>query len=123
MGESRNLECWKFLDWRLNSENDSRIHGQPSFFLISFANHSVEPPDKTFILTDSLDSYVLTDWLSVEKVLEIGLKVGFLYMSPISCVSGRWVWPSSLQDGPKPMDTHPQFSDLFFFIRSRMTVS
>ena len=23
-------ECWKFLDWRLNSENDSRVHGQPS---------------------------------------------------------------------------------------------
>ena len=24
-------ECWKFLDWRLNSDNDSRLHGQPSF--------------------------------------------------------------------------------------------
>jgi hypothetical protein len=24
-------ECWKFLDWRLNSENDSRVHGQPSW--------------------------------------------------------------------------------------------
>ena len=23
-------ECWKFLDWRLNSDNDSRLHGQPS---------------------------------------------------------------------------------------------
>ena len=24
-------ECWTFLDWRLNSENDSPVHGQPSF--------------------------------------------------------------------------------------------
>lgn len=23
-------ECWTFLDWRLNSENDSPVHGQPS---------------------------------------------------------------------------------------------
>ena len=23
-------ECWKFLDWRLNSDNDPRLHGQPS---------------------------------------------------------------------------------------------
>ena len=23
-------ECWKFLDSRLNSDNDSRLHGQPS---------------------------------------------------------------------------------------------
>ena len=22
--------CWKFLDWRLTSENDLRLHGQPS---------------------------------------------------------------------------------------------
>ena len=25
------LEFNKFLDWRLNSENDSRVHGQPSW--------------------------------------------------------------------------------------------
>ena len=26
------ISCrWKFLDWRLNSENDSRVHGQPSW--------------------------------------------------------------------------------------------
>jgi hypothetical protein len=24
-------ECWKILDWGLNSENDSRVTGQPSF--------------------------------------------------------------------------------------------
>ena len=29
--ESKKRECWKFLDWRLNSENDSRLHGQPFF--------------------------------------------------------------------------------------------
>jgi len=29
--ETKKRECWKFLDWRLNSENDSRVHGQPSF--------------------------------------------------------------------------------------------
>ena len=28
--ESKERECWKFLDWQLNSENDSRLHGQPS---------------------------------------------------------------------------------------------
>ena len=28
--ESKERECWKFLDWRLTSENDSRLHGQPS---------------------------------------------------------------------------------------------
>ena len=28
--ETKKRECWKFLDWRLNSENDSRVHGQPS---------------------------------------------------------------------------------------------
>ena len=28
--ESKERECWKFLDKRLNSENDSRLHGQPS---------------------------------------------------------------------------------------------
>ena len=27
--ESKEWECWKLLDWRLNSENDSRLHGQP----------------------------------------------------------------------------------------------
>ena len=27
--ETKKRECWKFLDWRLNSENDSRVHGQP----------------------------------------------------------------------------------------------
>jgi hypothetical protein len=32
--ESKERECWKFLDWRLNSENDSRLHGQPS--IVSF---------------------------------------------------------------------------------------
>ena len=29
--ESRNLECWKFLDSRVQAENDSGVHGQPSF--------------------------------------------------------------------------------------------
>ena len=28
--ETKERECWKFLDWRLASENDSRLHGQPS---------------------------------------------------------------------------------------------
>ena len=28
--ETKERECWKFLDWRLNPENDSRVHGQPS---------------------------------------------------------------------------------------------
>eukprot|EP00415_Alexandrium_ostenfeldii_P000425 UN0425 len=28
--EAKERECWKFLDWRLNSENESRVHGQPS---------------------------------------------------------------------------------------------
>ena len=32
--ESKERECWKFLDWRLNSENDSRLHGQPSNALL-----------------------------------------------------------------------------------------
>ena len=32
--ETKKRECWKFLDWRLNSENDSRVHGQPSFATI-----------------------------------------------------------------------------------------
>eukprot|EP00415_Alexandrium_ostenfeldii_P002546 UN2546 len=35
--EAKERECWKFLDWRLNSENESRVHGQPSigvFFLL-----------------------------------------------------------------------------------------
>ena len=31
--ESKEWECWKLLDWRLNSENDSRLHGQPFLFL------------------------------------------------------------------------------------------
>ena len=41
-------ECWTFLDWRLNSENDSPVHGQPSS-----AHHSprhptrVSPPSHT----------------------------------------------------------------------------
>ena len=25
--ETKKRECWKFLDWRLNSENDSRVIG------------------------------------------------------------------------------------------------
>ena len=33
--ETKKRECWKFLDWRLNPENDSRVHGQPS----NAANH------------------------------------------------------------------------------------
>ena len=28
--EAKERECWKFFDWRLNSENESRINGQPS---------------------------------------------------------------------------------------------
>ena len=31
--EAKERECWKFLDWRLNSENESRVHGQPSIGL------------------------------------------------------------------------------------------
>ena len=34
--ETKKRECWKFLDWRMNSENDSRVHGQPSFASLSF---------------------------------------------------------------------------------------
>ena len=37
--ETKKRECWKFLDWRLNSENDSRVHGQPSF--PAFASHEL----------------------------------------------------------------------------------
>ena len=29
-------ECWKVLDWRLNSDNDSRLHGQPSSSLFLY---------------------------------------------------------------------------------------
>ena len=32
--ETKKRECWKFLDSRLNSENDSRVHGQPSLGLV-----------------------------------------------------------------------------------------
>jgi hypothetical protein len=28
--ETKERECWKLLDQRLISENDSRFHGQPS---------------------------------------------------------------------------------------------
>ncbi len=31
--ESKEWECWKLLDWRLNSENDSLLHGQPFLLL------------------------------------------------------------------------------------------
>ena len=34
-------ECWKLLDWRLNSENDSRLHGQP--FLLMSCNRGISP--------------------------------------------------------------------------------
>ena len=34
--ESKEWECWKLLDWRLNSENDSRLHGQPSMKLTTY---------------------------------------------------------------------------------------
>lgn len=35
-------ECWTFLDWRLNSENDSPVHGQPSFdSLLPFRSPSI----------------------------------------------------------------------------------
>ena len=36
---SKQRECWKLRDWRLSSEFDSRVHGQPSIhgsFIISF---------------------------------------------------------------------------------------
>ena len=38
--ETKQRECWKFLDWWLNSEFDSRVHGQPSLshFLASPIN-------------------------------------------------------------------------------------
>ena len=29
--ETNERECWEFLDWRLASENDSLVRGQPSF--------------------------------------------------------------------------------------------
>ena len=29
--ETNERECWEFLDWRLASENDSLVSGQPSF--------------------------------------------------------------------------------------------
>jgi len=31
--ETNERECWKFLDWRLASENESLFDGQPSFLL------------------------------------------------------------------------------------------
>ena len=31
-------ECWTFLDWRLNSENDSPVHGQPSSRSVSVSS-------------------------------------------------------------------------------------
>ena len=34
-------ECWTFLDWRLNSENDSPVHGQPSSRLLGLVSPSV----------------------------------------------------------------------------------
>ena len=41
-------ECWTFLDWRLNSENDSPVHGQPSFdSLLPFRSPSGSPPPTT----------------------------------------------------------------------------
>ena len=40
--ESKEMECWKFLDWRLNSENDSRLHGQPSWTINSCEMLTVE---------------------------------------------------------------------------------
>ena len=33
-------ECWKFLDWRLNSDNDPRLHGQPSSSMMCPKNSS-----------------------------------------------------------------------------------
>ena len=33
--ESKERECWNRIEWRLNSENDSRLHGQPSFHFLS----------------------------------------------------------------------------------------
>lgn len=42
--ETKERECWKFLDQRLISENDSRFHGQPSNAGIHsiFAQHWVD---------------------------------------------------------------------------------
>lgn len=43
-------ECWTFLDWRLNSENDSPVHGQPS----SITTRLVTLPVSRHRLTRSL---------------------------------------------------------------------
>jgi len=65
-------ECWKFLDWRLNSDNDSRLHGQPSSSLhpltVVLAHYLVSRYDVALGNDGTVKDYV---FLSIANVLEI----------------------------------------------------
>lgn len=65
-------ECWTFLDWRLNSENDSPVHGQPSFdslpplrsrsvlscLVLRLVTPSLTPPSRRTPVSRSLATFV-----------------------------------------------------------------
>ena len=56
-------ECWKFLDWRLNSDNDSRLHGQPSFSRpMSEPSWEMKMPDPHPATRLSSQSRIIDGW-------------------------------------------------------------
>ena len=56
--ESKKRECWKFLDKRLNSENDSRLHGQPSNASINNPEVDREDANTTDSTADRMSHFV-----------------------------------------------------------------
>ena len=70
---AKKRECWKSLDWRLNSENDWRVHGPPSIAnkagrgarLLPFHTFRPLPPSRLFF------SMCLAAFFAVAKIQTI----------------------------------------------------
>ena len=91
--ETKKRECWKFLDWRMNSENDSRVHGQPSF-ASSFQSSSQESFPFLF---PSTFLFLVVLILSV---------VFFLLLGPLCLYSSNlWTQRNNLVDTIKVKET------------------
>ena len=105
---SLGVEVYTFLDWRLNSENDSRVHGQPSWLTMDrvLARITHEFPVNRHVLEGD------------KGVMIRPLHLGSTWVDLRLVTSLRLVldWDSELT---RNLSTHRSF---FFFLESPLTV-
>ena len=99
--ESKKRECWKFLDKRLNSENDSRLHGQPS-------NASINNPevDRERIVWATLSSplrshrlflsFTFFYWRWLQRTVQVTRHILFF-----SFLTAVWPWKRHQTNNPE----------------------